>query len=68
MRQAPRHSRHAGGGGDYLGADRQWRRRAGRLGVSGKRKQLVFYVRPLSEYGVERKHLYNACYNISVAA
>lgn len=23
---------------------------------------------PLSEYGVERKHLYNACYNISVAA
>lgn len=23
---------------------------------------------PLSEYGVQRKHLYNACYNISVAA
>jgi len=38
------------------------------LGVSGKRKQLVIYVLPLSEYGVERKHLYNACYNISVAA
>ena len=26
------------------------------------------WLEPLSEYGVETKHLYNACYNISVAA
>jgi soluble lytic murein transglycosylase-like protein len=26
------------------------------------------WLEPLSEYGVQRKHLYNACYNISVAA
>jgi len=26
------------------------------------------WLEPLSEYGVQKKHLYNACYNISVAA
>ena len=26
------------------------------------------WLEPLSEYGVEKKHLYNACYNISIAA
>lgn len=26
------------------------------------------WLEPLSEYGVQKKHLYNACYNINVAA
>ena len=26
------------------------------------------WLEPLSEYGVQKKHLYNACYNISIAA